>query len=84
VCEAPQFDHSVLSSCATDALLVDCGGGELYMYIGEDADDDTRACAKAAAEAYRCVLFSLPCVATRAAAHRWHRKPTGTHFKTLL
>jgi hypothetical protein len=51
---ALQFDHALLSSASSDALLLDCSGGELYLHIGEDCADDTRAAAKDAAIAYRC------------------------------
>jgi hypothetical protein len=53
---ALQFDHALLSSASTDALLLDCTGGELYLHIGEDCSDDDRAAAKDAAIAYRYVV----------------------------
>jgi hypothetical protein len=52
---ALQFDHALLSSASSDALLLDCSGGELYLHIGEDCADDTRAAAKDAAIAYRYI-----------------------------
>ncbi|KAG5175400.1 hypothetical protein JKP88DRAFT_351513 [Tribonema minus] len=56
VAEAPQFDHTVLSAAACEALLIDCDCGELYLHIGDESSEDLRACAKAAADVYRSSL----------------------------
>ncbi|CAM9124095.1 unnamed protein product, partial [Discosporangium mesarthrocarpum] len=53
--EGMQFDWAHLSP-DDGAVLMDCGGGEIYLWVGDEATMETRERARAAAVTYRKAL----------------------------